>query len=306
MIKRTISTLIVSAVILPGFALADGIVSTIVNAPLSATGTVSGARVGINVYLQNVASQNMDFMDPNVIGYGIPAKGSLEVQMGEGFERDWDVALSQSAIMLVTGAPQQGLPGAKVGYTVNEGDDENTFLITPTEDAGLPANQLKSPAPGSANDPVQNRGIKVIHIGFMQSAFLNTGSKGKVYIRLKDEQGKVLQSGSSSINFLESPVAQILPTNFPQKVRNHNWQNVNRGDVLGNTDGTLPLTYMIYGQSPEGDTAAMYAFKGGMEGIGVLSTQQLIEINYHKPSTMARYNGGLVIQDKNGDGELDH
>lgn len=100
----------------PGSAGADGIVSTIVNAHLSATGTVKDARVGINVYLQKPEAPGIEFMDPKVVGYGIPAGGRLEIELAEGFERDWEVGLSQAAIMLVTGAPQQGLPGKVVGY----------------------------------------------------------------------------------------------------------------------------------------------------------------------------------------------
>jgi hypothetical protein len=305
MLKYLISVAAFGAIILPSAALADGIISTIVNAPLSATGTVSEARAGINVYLQNSEAPGIEFMNPEVIGYGIPAGGALEVEMADGFERDWDVALSQSAIMLVTGAPQQGLPGAKVGYKVGEGDNENKFLITPIEDTELRGDQLMSPAPGSAGDPIPNKGIKVIHIGFMQSAFFNRGSKGKVHVRIKDAAGKVIHSGSSNVDFIDAPVAQILPTNFPQKVRNHNWQSIKSGDTLGKTEGTLPLTFMVYGQAPKSDAASMYAFKGGMEGIGILSTPQLSNMGYMKPETLSRYNGGLVIQDQNGDGKLD-
>ncbi len=206
---------------------------------------------------------------------------------------------------MVTGAPQQGLPGAKVGYAVNEGDDENTFVINPTEDTGLIAENLKSPAPGSAADPIQNKGIKVIHIGFMQSAFLNSGDKGTVNIRIKDKDGNVVNSGSGSIDFIGSPVAQMLPTNFPQKVRNHNWQTIKSGETLGQTEGALPLTFMVYGQAPKGDAASMYAYKDGLEGIGVLSTPQLKGMGFEKPASMTRYNGGLVLQDTDGDGALD-
>ncbi len=54
-------------------ALADGIVSKIVNSPLSAAGLVRGAHAGINIFLQSAAAPGMEFMVPNVIGYGVPA-----------------------------------------------------------------------------------------------------------------------------------------------------------------------------------------------------------------------------------------
>jgi hypothetical protein len=286
-------------------AQADGIISTIVNAPLSATGTVQGARTGINVYLQSDAAAGIEFMDPKVVGYGIPAGGHMEITMGDGFERDWGIGISQAAIMLVTGAPQQGLPGMKVGYEVTEGDSENAFVITPTGEGGLPAEELMSPGPGAQQDPIPNRGIKVLHIGFQQSAFLNTGTTGTVSLRIVDGSGAVVAEGAGSVDLIAAPVAQILPTNFPQGARNHNWQRAKPGDVLGVTEGTVPVTLMLYGAAPTTDRDAMYAFKDGISDAGVLSTQQLNAMGFVKPETMARYNGGLIVQDTNGDGTLD-
>jgi hypothetical protein len=287
-----------------GAVRADGIVSTIVNAPLSATGTVQNARVGINVYLQRLEAPGIEFMDPEVVGLGIPKGGRLEVELAEGFERDWAIGLSQAAIMLVTGAPQQGLPGKAVGYQVEEGDNENTFVFTPTGEMGLPADKLMSPAPGAKKDPIAQRGIKVIHIGFMQSAFHNRGRTGTVEVRVVDAAGEVVERGSGKIDFLEAPVPQILPTNFPQGRRNHNWQRVKSGTTLGRTEGTVPVTLMLYAKAQEDDPEKRYAFKDGIVGAGVLSTQQLKAAGYEKPAELARYNGGLILQDSDGDGAL--
>lgn len=280
-------------------------VSTIVNAPLSASGTVKDARVGINVYLQSHAAPGAAFMDPAVIGYGIPAGGRMEMEMGDGFARDWDIAISQSAIMMVTGAPQQGLPGKAVGYSVDEGEDENVFIINPVDGGALVAETLMSPAPGAKGDAIRQRGIKVLHIGFQQSAFLNTGDSGPVHVRILDADGTIVSQGSASIDFLQGPVAQVLPTNFPQGMRNHNWQTVSAGDILGVTDGTIPMTYMLYGQAPAGDLDTLYAYKAGIVGAGVLSSQQIAAMGFALPAELARYTGGLVVQDTNGDGKLD-
>ncbi len=286
-------------------AASDGIVSTVINSPLSSTGTVKGARTGINIYLQNDAAPGIDFMDPEVIGYGIPAGGRLEIEMGGDFERDWGIGISQAAIMMVTGAPQQGLPGMKVGYEVVEEDNENLFIIRPNSDRGLPADTLMTPAPGAAGDPVRERGIKVIHVGFQQSAFVNSGDTGTVTVRIVDGAGQVVARGSGDLSFIDAPVAQILPTNFPQGLRNHNWQRVKPGDVLGVTEGTVPLTLMLYAAAPSMDVDEMYAWQDAITGAGVLSTQELKAMGYGKPATMARYNGGLIVQDSNGDGVLD-
>ncbi|MHA1153402.1 MAG: hypothetical protein ACTSQ7_12210 [Alphaproteobacteria bacterium] len=284
---------------------AHGIVNTIVNAPLSASGTVTDARVGINVYLDSEAAPGLEFMDPAVIGFGIAPGGRLEIEMAEGFERDWAVELSQSAIMMVTGAPQQGLPGKAVGYTVGEGDNENTFVITPTGDRGLPAETLMSPAPGAKADPIRQRGLKVIHIGFQQSAFHNRGKSGRVEVRFVNAAGKVIRRGEGTVDFLSTPVAQVLPTNFPDKRRNHNWQRTKSGQTLGQAPGTLPIALMLYDRAQGLDGAALYAFKAGISGAGVLSTQQLKAMDFDKPAEIARYNGGLIVQDKDGDGVLD-
>ncbi len=72
------------------------------------------------------------------------------------------------------------------------------------------------------------------------------------------------------------------------KRRNHNWQTVSPG---GKTP--LPLTYMLYGKSTGNDSKSHYAFKGGMEGVGVVATG-----NDH-------FKDGLLVQDSNGDGTLD-
>ncbi len=269
-------------------AMADGIVSTIVNSPLSATGTLSGSRVGINIYLQKPGAMGADFMDPNVIGYGIPKGGKLEVELGGGYERDWDIGISQSSMMLVTGTPQQGLPGKKVGYTIAAGDNENTLVVTPTGENGLVAEKTMTPAPGAKGDPVRQRGIKVLHVGFLQSAFLNTGESGTVTVRFKDAAGNVVATGTETIEFIKSPRAQILPTNFPHKRRNHNWQTVSPGAATA-----LPLTYMVYGKSTGTNTKSHYAFKGGMEGLGVVADGK------------GRFKDGLLVRDTNGDGKLD-
>jgi hypothetical protein len=173
-------------------AFADGIVNKVVNSPLSATGLVSGARVGINIYLQSEEAPGIEFMNPNVIGYGVPPRGRIEVEMGPGFDRDPKVPLAQKAIMVVTGAPQQGMPGKKVGYAVGEGGNANTITITPTGDKGLSAEKLMSPAPGAKGDPVRQRGIKVFHVGLLQSAFVNAKKTGTVHVRFIDGEGKVV------------------------------------------------------------------------------------------------------------------
>ena len=168
--KETVIGLALGSFVFISGAMADGIGAKIVNSPLSATGLVQDANVGINIYLQSDAAKGIEFMDPNVVGYGVAAGGRIEIEMAKGFERDPKVALVQKTIMVVTGAPQQGMPGKAVGYKVGEGANANTITITPTKQGGLPAEGLMSPAKGAKNDPVRQRGPYRIHFNAVHGA----------------------------------------------------------------------------------------------------------------------------------------
>jgi hypothetical protein len=207
--------------------------------------------------------------------------------------------------MVVTGTPQQGMPGKAVGYAISEGTTPNTIVITPTKAEGLPAEGLMSPAPGAKGDPVRQRGIKVFHIGLLENPFINRGESGTVSVRILDGSGAVVHQGSQTVDFLANAVPQIQPNNFPDKQRSHNWQTVKPGETLGHSPGSLPIGYTVYQAAKGVPPAEMHKFKDGMLGVGVLSTQQLAGLKYEKPSALARYNGGLIVQDSNGDGRLD-
>lgn len=294
-----------SAITFASSAMADGIVAKVVNSPLSANGLVRGSNVGINIYLQSGDAKGIDFMDPNVIGYGIAAGGRVEIELTGGYKRDAGIALTQKTMMVVTGAPQQGMPGKAVGYKVGEGANANTITITPTKEGGLPAEKLMSPAKGAKNDPVRQRGIKVFHIGLLQAPFVNEGNSGTVHVRFIDGAGKVAHSGSASVDFLTASVPQIHPNNFPNKQRNHNWQAIKSGETLGKTPGTVPIPVMLYERAAGVGAADIAKFKQGIIGAGVLSTQQLVAMKFEKPAQLARYNGGLIVRDSNNDGSLD-
>ena len=124
-------------------------------------------------------------------------------------------------------------------------------------------------------------------------------------MRIIDGSGLVIEQGSSDVNFLESPVPQLQPSNFPDANRNHNWQAINQGETLGQTSGTVPIPVTIYARA-EGATPGEFSeFKSGMLGVGVLSTQQLKAMEFQKPASISRYGGGLIVQDTNSDGFLD-
>jgi hypothetical protein len=286
-------------------AKADGIISSVVSSPLSASGLVRDGRVGINIWLQSDADSGLEFMDPKVTGYGIPAGGRIEIEMGGGFERDPVLVFTQKTMMVVTGTPQQGMPGKAVGYAISEGGTPTTIVITPTKERGLPAESLMSPAPGVKHDPVPQRGIKVFHIGLLESPFINRGDAGTISVRFYDGSGTIIHEGSTTANFSDAPVPQIQPNNFPDKQRSHNWQTVAPGETLGKAPGTLPIGYMVYDAAKGTAPSELHKTKTGMLGVGVVSTQQLAALNYEKPAALGRYNGGLILQDSDGDGQLD-
>jgi hypothetical protein len=280
-----------------GPSFADGMVGMVVSAPIFANGTVRDIRTGINIYLQSAAARGLDFMDPEVVGYGIPPGGRLEVEMVSGFQRDPNVPLAQPSILLVAGTPQQGLPGRAAGYTVSEGRNRNTFVITPSTPKGLDPARLVTDAAGAKRDRIPQRGIKIIHIG-MKMSFVNRGPAGRVEVRVLDSRGAVVNSGTGEIEFLAEPRPQIFPTNIPHDKRNHNWQRIAPGQSAGGTEGTVPLSFLLFERN-EG-----FGNKG-ITGAGVLSARELGILNYRIPEPLRRYTGGLILKDSNGDGLLD-
>jgi len=276
---------------------ADGIVSAITAAPIHANGIVRDIRSGLNIHLQTNSVQGMDFMDPAVPGFGLPAGGSLEIELVEGFQRDPAIALDDRSILLVAGAPQQGLPGRLLGFTVSEGKNPNTISVSSDNSTGVRAEDLVSPAPGAAFDPIRQRGIKIIHIG-RHKAFVSRGNKGVIDVRFKNAEGGVIASGRGEVDFLAEPRPQIYPTNIPHDQRNHNWQRVEPGKVVGVAKNTLPIPFILFAKN-EG------LGNLGLDGVGVLSMQQLEQLGVGLPKSIARYTGGLIIQDRDGDRILD-
>jgi len=264
-------------------AYAEGIVAKVTSAPIFPNGIVRDVRAGINIFLQNETYPGDLFLDPDVIGYGIPSGGRMEVEMISGYQRDPDIALDERAFLLVTGTPQQGLPAMETGFEVKEGKNENTFVVQPVVEGGLPAENLVSLAPGAGFDPIRQRGVKIIHIGRV-SAFVSRGEKGVVEVRIYDGTNAVVASGRGD-------------TNIPHDQRNHNWQRLGVGQILGVARNTLPLPVILYGRN-EGLN------NQGIEGAGVLSVQQLAELNYEMPDALKVFSGGLILRDRNKNGRL--
>ncbi|MBT3808019.1 MAG: hypothetical protein HOF99_00815, partial [Rhodospirillaceae bacterium] len=52
---------------------ADGIVAKVVNSPLNSAGLVKGGYNAINIYLQKPGAEGIEFYNPEIPGFGIPA-----------------------------------------------------------------------------------------------------------------------------------------------------------------------------------------------------------------------------------------
>jgi hypothetical protein len=281
-------------------AAADGIVAKVVNSPLNSAGLVRDGYTALNVYLQKPEAQGIEFFNPEVIGYGIPAGGRIEVEMGGGFTRNPAIAMDAAAVHMVSGTPQHGLSSKALGYGSVEGANKNIFVLTAADPDGLPAEKLLPRATVEKLDPIPNIGLKVFHIGLGNIAFTNRGDKGSVTVRIIDGSGKVLGSGSAEVEFWDETRPQIHPNNFLHKGQNHNWQRVEPGGTPGKVAGTVPLTFMLFDKSdgtPESHD--------GIIGAGILSVKQLKELNFTVPADIARYDSGLILKDMDGDGRLD-
>ena len=287
-----------------GQAAAEGIVAKIVNSPLNSAGLVKNGYAALNVYLQKPSAQGIEFFNPEVPGFGIPPGGRIEVEMGGGFTRDASIKMDTGAIHMVSGTPQHGLSDRIYGYLSHQGANPNTFVVTALTPAGLPAETLLPRASVKKLDPIPNVGLKVFHIGLSTIAFVNNGDKGSVTVRIIDGNGQVRASGTAEVDFWDEARPAIHPNNFMHKGRNHNWQRINKGDTLGRTPGTVPLTFMLF-DKPTGTPRGMINSKQGIVGAGVLSSKQLAEMGFQLPAELKRYTAGLILKDVNGDGRLD-
>ena len=283
---------------------ADGIVAKVVNSPLNSAGLVKGGYNAINIYLQKPGAEGIEFYNPEIPGFGIPAGGRIEVEMLDGFTRVPAIPMDARAVHMVSGTPQHGLSDKALGYQSVQGANPNIFVIDALSPDGLPAEKLLPRATIQKLDPIPNIGLKTFHIGLSTIAFTNQGERGTVAVRIVDRDGKVLASGEAQVDFWDTPRAQIHPNNFLHKGRNHNWQRVAPGETVGQAAGSVPLTFLLF-EKPTGTAEEIRNSRDGIAGVGVLSSAQLRGMKFDVPASLSRYDSGLILRDSNGDGKLD-
>jgi hypothetical protein len=224
--------------------------------------------------------------------------------MGGGFTRDPDIAMDARAVHMVSGTPQHGLSSQALGYHSVQGANPNIFVVSAISPDGLPAEKLLPRVTVQKPDPIPNIGLKTFHIGLSTIAFTNRGKRGTVAVRVVDSEGKVLASGQAQVDFWDTPLPQIHPNNFLHKGRNHNWQRVAPGETVGQTAGSVPLTFLMF-EKPTGTPEEIRKSRVGIAGSGILSYAQLRGMGFDLPDSMSRYDSGLILRDSNGDGKLD-
>ncbi|MEM6491603.1 MAG: hypothetical protein AAF684_06875, partial [Pseudomonadota bacterium] len=272
-------------------------IAEVISAPVSPNGLLNGAPSGLNIVLQRDDAPGARFLDPTVIGYGLEPGGVLEIDMREGFARDPSVPIDERSLLLVAGTPQQAIGAGPAGYRVEEGRTPNIFRVVALRPEGMPAAGLTSSTPGAADDPIPQRGFKIIHIG-RSFPFVNRGARGVIDARIYDGAGVIVAEGRRAVDFLQSPAPQIFPTNIPDGRRNRNWQIVRPGAILGADRGTLPLSFLLFDRNAGDGTRGLF-------GVGVLSAAQIDAFGIGRPAAMARFPSGLILQDSDGDGALD-
>ena len=76
-------TLLVGALLGATPSVADGIVAKVVNSPLNSAGLVRDGYSALNVYLQKPEAMGIEFFNPEIPGFGIPAGGALKSRWAE-------------------------------------------------------------------------------------------------------------------------------------------------------------------------------------------------------------------------------
>ena len=73
----------------------------------------------------------------------------------------------------------------------------------------------------------------------------------------------------------------------------------------GTREAPTPLPVMLFAAAKGVPPAEMDRFTTGILGVGVVSVREIQLSGFQMPAALARYNGGLILRDANGDGRLD-
>lgn len=226
-------------------ALADGVVSSVVKAPITPDGDVAGAPTDLVINLDKS-------LDPAVLGRELPMGCSVAVTLPDAFE--WtglpvqDVFTAGCApgapFDCTTGIFLQGWPqhpilphfpipplGAATEYALTQGvTDENTLVFTALTD-------LDAPNPNLAPGP----GLKQIHL---INGFMNPTRPGfyPVYVEFAGPVGCPVASGVANVHI----VPKIRPSAEVTSVFNPGRPNTIYQETTAGTDAPFPWDLLLW------------------------------------------------------------
>jgi hypothetical protein len=213
-------------------ALADGVVNSVVKAPITPDGDVAGALIDLVIDLDTS-------LDPAIDGRPLAAGCSVAVTLPNAFEwtglpvQDlFTAGCAPGAFTCTTGIFLQGWPqhpilphfpipplGAATEYALTQGANDNTLVFTALEDLDAP---YTNPAPGP--------GLKQVHV---INGYTNPTRPGfyPVYVEFSDGIGCTAESGVANVHIVPKirPSAEITSA-FNPGAPNTIYQETTKGN----------------------------------------------------------------------------
>jgi hypothetical protein len=299
------------ALFLPRVGESRNIVTGVVSAPIAANGTQQDSPTDINIILDSPGNPDDLALDHERFGHNIPPGGRMEITLLGGFVRNanavvigGNVGTSNASFILSPGAPQNGITTASPTSSPVAGgdyrivDNGNTIVVIPNGSNGI------------AGVRGQTIGFKVIHIrpdpspatrpkdanGEFIFPFTNRGEGGAVRVRILDAGGNIVDEGWGGVVFERGSRPHVFLTNVgrvndadPNPISSSaNFQRLPPGARFN-----TPLRFALFDVAPN----ASLAPHKGIANAGVVS-------GGNHP-LLARFPGGLLVQDMDGNQVLD-
>ena len=214
----------------------SNLVASIIKAPVSPDGTVSGRPTELVVTLNTS-------LDPRMPGRSLKEGKTIVVTLPDAFRPDGrpilnpcpDILTACNALVLLQGWPQNPIKGSKL--SVSYGNTDNTIIITALSDIG--------PGP----NPIQNPGIKQIHL--MIRGFTNP-RPGHYRIDVSAETGRdgALETGQGSVRIFarNQPNLNVVSAtdDNPPPRRNRIYQHTGPGMLT-----PIPMDFSVWDRHGE-------------------------------------------------------
>lgn len=299
------------ALLLPQIGESRNRVIGVVSAPIAANGIQQDSPTDINIILDAPGNPDDLALDHQRFGHNIPPGGRMEITLLGGFVRNSNglvigggTGTSNASFILSPGAPQNGIVTAAPAVNPVAGgdyrivDNGNTIAIIPNGGNGI------------AGERGQTIGFKLIHIrpdpnpatrpkdanGNFLFPFTNKGEGGAVRVRILDAAGNVMEEGWGGTVFEQASRPHVFLTNVgrvndtdPNPTNTSaNFQRLSPGAGF-----STPLRFVLF----DAVSNSSLAPHKGIANAGVVATGN--------HPLFARFPGGLLVQDADGNQLLD-